>query len=255
MSRRNLRYTVNGRTVSRLEAIAFYTKLAKNYKEPEKGAFIALISAEFENDQLMDRAKSNFQTIVVPLIGVVLLLFSVYMAFIVPHPSKYQSGVFWVLLSIAAAMSAVMITGNIEFSYSPFIKAGGAIAIFCFMYFFVPSIYEETRDSTTRNLSIFAVTSDSTGMRKIDVNLERNESDKVTDMAGRMLSKYLGLNINAVNYTCFSMSDGKIYTTESCREIDDNGILMVSDSVSKKFPDKRQEYMHYKPIMDSLSRQ
>jgi len=70
-----------------------------------------------------------------------------------------------------------------------------------------------------------------------------------------MLSKYLGLNINAVNYTCFSMSDGKIYTTESCREIDDNGILMVSDSVSKKFPDKRQEYMHYKPIMDSLSRQ
>ncbi len=148
-----------------------------------------------------------------------------------------------------------MITGYVEFNYSRIVKASGAIAIFCIMYFFVPTIYDKAGNTATAKLSLFAVISNSIGVQKIDVDFDKNASDKITNMAAKLLSKYLGSKINPSDFTCFRNSDGRKCTHETCREIDAHGIIMVSNSVATNFVDKRQEYLHYKPIVDSLSLQ
>lgn len=174
-----LRYNVNGKLVTRLEAIRFYTELARTYSEPEKSAFLLMIASQFKIDQTMENTKTKWETIIVPIIGILLLLFSVYMAFIIPNPTKYQSGVLWVLISFAAAISSYLIAGSIEYTNKMGIKAMGGFAMFIIMYFFVPKIYDKTNDDHTSKLEIFVITSISSNIEKINVDFDRNSSDKI----------------------------------------------------------------------------
>ena len=247
--RKSLRYNVGGSELSRLDAMKYYCDLAENYSEPTKAAFLNMINAEFSNDQDMDNSKTKFQTVGVPIIGIFLLLIILYITIFTPYPSQFQSSIFWVILSLAAAMSAVMITGNIHFAYGNFVKAGGAIAVFCIMYFFVPSIYDKTDNKISSKLSMTVVSSDSSGgIEKIIFDFDQNSSKKVTEVLSTALSDYLGLKISAKDFTYFRKSDGKIYTSETCNQLTELDFLVISNFLKRKFPNKRAVYNYYKAI-------
>jgi len=248
----DLKYKVDGRELSRLEAIDYYTGLAEKYNEPEKSAFLRMISTEFANDQHMENTKSKWQTIGVPVLGVLLLLFSVYMAFLTPDPSQYQSGVLWVVVCLATAISSIMIAGSIEYTNKIGIKAVGGFAIFCIMYFFVPRIYDKTSNRPGGKLAMFVVSSDSSGLEEIDIDFDKNSPTGVTQVATNGLYVYGGAKTAGETYTCYRKSDGKIYTTEICRNINEYEVIMICDKVCEKFGNKRLAYIHFKKQADSI---
>jgi hypothetical protein len=86
-----------------------------------------------------ETSKKNNQHI--PLIvGIGLMLLIAVFAYFVPLPSSWQQGVFLTILALAAAGIAAIIPGFIEVQYKGLLRAGGAIAVFCIVYFFKPQL-------------------------------------------------------------------------------------------------------------------
>jgi len=246
-----LKYSVGGKPVTRLEAIAYYTKQAENYAEPEKSAFLEMISQEFQNDRKMEKSRSVWETWVQGGVGIILLLFSVYMAFLVPNPTRYQSGVLWVLVAMAAALSIVLVTGSIEITNKWGIKAAGGCAIFVMMFFYVPKIYDKTSHEQSK-INLYVAISTTSKMQKISADFNPSSTEKMTVVVRKCFDQYTGQPGDDSSYISYRKSDGKIYSTEICSQEQEHYILMISAALAGTFPGKRQAYLHYKPIADSL---
>lgn len=80
----------------------------------------------------------KWQIIVAFVFGVTFCIVMLVIAIFFPNPTNFQILVFRVILSLSAAGIAALIPGFIKVDIAPYIKAGGAIAIFIIVYWFNP---------------------------------------------------------------------------------------------------------------------
>jgi hypothetical protein len=71
--------------------------------------------------------------------GVVFVVIMLTIALLKPDPSNFQYSVFKTVLALAGGGVACMIPGFIEVRVGPWVRAGGAIAVFVVLYFFSPA--------------------------------------------------------------------------------------------------------------------
>lgn len=71
--------------------------------------------------------------------GVAFIIVLLAIAFLKPDPSDFQYSVFKTVLALAGGGVACMIPGFIEVRIGPWVRAGGAIAVFVVLYFFSPA--------------------------------------------------------------------------------------------------------------------
>ena len=71
--------------------------------------------------------------------GVAFILMLLLIAVFCPNPTSFQCLVFRVVLALAAAGVAAMISGFLTVHVGTVIKASGAIAVFVIIYFFNPA--------------------------------------------------------------------------------------------------------------------
>jgi hypothetical protein len=80
----------------------------------------------------------KWQSIVAFIFGVTFCVVILLIAFVIDNPTEFQIFVCRVILSLAAAGVAALIPGLIGVDIQPYIKAGGAIAVFVIVYWFNP---------------------------------------------------------------------------------------------------------------------
>jgi hypothetical protein len=73
--------------------------------------------------------------------GIIALLGGIVLVLFIPEPSEFQQKVFAALVGLAGACISSSLTGFLEIS-SRWIKAGGAIAVFVFLCFFIGQAYD-----------------------------------------------------------------------------------------------------------------
>ena len=71
--------------------------------------------------------------------GVVFVGLLLLIAIRFPHPTSFQYTVFRIVLAIACAGVAVVLTGFLDIEIPGFLKAGGALAVFVVTYFYSPA--------------------------------------------------------------------------------------------------------------------
>ena len=71
--------------------------------------------------------------------GLAILAIMLGIAVFYPYPSSFQLFVFRVVLALAAGGVAAMLPGFLTVALPPFMRAGGAIAVFALIYFYNPA--------------------------------------------------------------------------------------------------------------------
>lgn len=251
---REFRRLVNGVKMTRLEAIAYYHKLAVGYPEPEKSHFLEELVKEFDYDRKMENKKSKWESWGQGIVGLLLLGVTLYIAIAIPNPTQYQRGVFWVVASIAAGASAFFLTGTIEYTNKLGIKAVGGCAIFAIMFFGVPKM-ANMGSTENAKLSLFVVMSDTGAVQKFTADYNATSQQKITDVAIAALAQYTGPDsLRHQSYTCYRKSDGKIYSDETCASETEKDVMMIALDVIKKLNGKRAAYLHYKLAADAAGK-
>lgn len=82
---------------------------------------------------------SRWEKIAIFSFGVIFVLIILIVAIFLPEPSDFQYTIIRIILALAAAGVAALIPGFIEIEYKPFVRAGGALAVFAVVYFFSPA--------------------------------------------------------------------------------------------------------------------
>ncbi|QHS60845.1 hypothetical protein [Chitinophaga agri] len=235
-----LKYNIAGNLQDEIKLRQLAYSHADTIGDPDtKRAYLASIDDMFSFSQ----KKSMREKYIVPFFGLLGLIAIAIFAWFVPNPSRYQTGVFWVILSIFAAGCAAAIPGFLEVKYKGFIRATGAIGVFILMFFGVPKVMNASNDIENPHLKLYVVPTDSTNSQVIDVDFEQNSSKPIAEFATKQLSNYYGKTITTSDYTCYRKSDGKIYTNEMCRNINEHEVLLISNDLIIKFNDKRHAYI------------
>jgi len=74
-------------------------------------------------------------------VGIVLLLFVLSVVILYPCPTDSQRSIFKIVLAIAVAGLAAVIPGFFQMRFKKIISAGGAIAVFAFIFLYNPAVY------------------------------------------------------------------------------------------------------------------
>ncbi len=83
--------------------------------------------------------QKMWQTIAAAAFAVVFIATILVLAFRFPRPTPFQYTVSRIVLALACAGFATLISGFIEVTIPNFVKAGGALAIFAIVYFYSPA--------------------------------------------------------------------------------------------------------------------
>lgn len=109
-------------------------------------AKVAEISASFKEHSLptygfQKKAKSLMQRdkLLSFIFGSFFVVVLLVIAFVKPDPSEFQYSVFRTVLALAGAGIGAVIPGSLQVNVSKWIRAGGAIAVFVIVYFWVPA--------------------------------------------------------------------------------------------------------------------
>jgi len=121
------------------------------------------------------------------IFGIAFIIIILFLILFFPCPTTSQFFVFRLILSIAVAGFAAIIPGFFKFNYSKFVSAGGAIAVFAFVYIFNPgTIITEERCNQPFDFTVFL--EDSTGNSVIKNSgylILKIENDKRTEAIDR----------------------------------------------------------------------
>jgi len=236
-------YKYNGGISSDIDIIKDACDHAKDYDPETRKYFLNAIGDTLN----YHRMESKWNTRYLPIIGAVFLIIILVLAIVNPFPSRFQTGVMWTILSLAAAGCASLIPGFLEVSYKNNLRATGAIAVFIIMFFFVPKFAEKNDNINPKKdkLSMFVVTNTDSSLQSIVVDFDKSSSENFPKYAATSLSAYLGKSVNADEYTFFRKSDGLIYTKQNCYDIGEMEVLVISNKVLGNFPDKRKCYLTY----------
>ena len=87
------------------------------------------------------------------LFGVLFVVVLLSLAIRFPNPTAFQYTIFRSVLALAAAGVAAMIPGFIALSFSKWLRAGGALAVFAVVYFYNPAALVSSAPSQSNNIS------------------------------------------------------------------------------------------------------
>lgn len=111
-------------------------KTSKDLKK--KFSTAGLPTYGFDNE-VTRKSSSKQKTILSYAFGVIFVVAILIITLAIPEPSRFQRAVFWAILSMSLAGVASVITGFIEVKLGKWLIAGGALAVFAVVYFFVPA--------------------------------------------------------------------------------------------------------------------
>lgn len=248
----NLKYKFNGKMLSKLDALKEVHEQADHYSDETKKAFLEQVGNFFTNEAKMETQDNWFTKIIAPLAGLLLITTAIIIAINYPHPTKFQASIFWLTMSLGVAIGFAFVAGTIEFTNKLGVKAIGGAAVWAITFFYLPTIFYKTQEGHINKMSMYVVGVDSTSLQRIDVDFDLNTTDKISDVAKQSLISYTGIRPQ-FEYTCYRKSDGKIYSSERCNAVDEYELLMISDNAVKKWGGKREAYIHFKPIADSIA--
>lgn len=192
----------------------------------------------------MEDQKNKLMRIWAPLIGILMLGVCIWIAFVRPNPSLFQTGVFWMLLSLGMAISAVLIAGFFEFRYENAIKASSGFAIWVVMFFYVPKIMTIKHESKD-HIVLEIVPKDTLHLETLLVEFDPNSSDDICSFTAESLRKYWGTSVEEKEFVNYRLPDGMILGNISCRDIKADTIMMISDSAVAYFNNKRGAYQYF----------
>jgi len=241
-----LKYNFDGGFATEIEIIKAAYDRAKDYAPDERKAYLASISQVFSDHSM----KNKFQTIYLPSAGVVFLIVILVVTYLTPFPTQFQSGAFWVILSLAAAACASVIPGFFEFKYQGIVKAGGAIGIFCLMYFYSPDIISKTSQGKETTISLYVVQEDSSAVQNLNPEFNPNSHELLATSVSKTINNYFGTNYPGSHYTYFRKTDGMIYSDQVCSDLRNYQLLIIPNTIIAHFSDKRQAYLKFNAMAD-----
>lgn len=236
-----LKFSYDGRLATEVDILAEAYKRAEDFPSDIRKKYLKQIDRTFSNH----RMQNKFQGIFLPIIGVVFLAGILYLAYFTPFPSAFQSGVMWIVLSLGAAGFAFLIPGFIEFKYQNYLKAGGAIAVFCLMYFFSPDIINKTNQSVQNKIELQVVQEDGKIVQSIAPDFDMNSRVPLYKAISESVNNYYGSSFGPEHYTLYRASDGKVYTAESCNQLREFKVLVIPNLVIAHFKNKREAYLKF----------
>ncbi len=248
---KNPTYNLTGKLQTRSDLIIDIHKRAEKIEDPEtRKSFLSTFAQILNQDLSMEKTDSIMQKIVMPIIGIAGLVAMVAIVYFNPFPSMYQSGVYWLVLALLSAFFATLLPGFIEFKYQKMIKAGGAFAMMFIIYFFKPAaMSNEYQQNPLTSLTLYVAKKDSADLAKIPIDFNSNTSTSLCDFTHGSLSNYYGTSVESDSFTCYRKSDGKIYSKETCKDITESDIIMISKNVSALYSNKRDAYLHFLSII------
>jgi hypothetical protein len=133
------RMMAEARRLPLADQLGFIKVTLQTFPEPYRTAAEALIEKMevIMHDNPRPRTLP-WEKITAVAFGVVFLGILLTIAILIPQPSTFQSFVFRIVLALAAAGLGAVIPGFLHVQAGPFVRAGGAIALFVIVYWFNP---------------------------------------------------------------------------------------------------------------------
>lgn len=209
--------------------------------EKSKDAYLDAVSETFA----VERMKDKFHTIYMPIVGLILVVVMIFLAFLRPFPSAYQRSVFAIGIAIFAGLGAALIPGYFEFKFKGLVRAGGALGVFALVYLVQPNTFYNVQDRYVQKITVEWVPTDTTAIQSILIDFDPNATDKLCHYVATQLSKYTGDPVLDTAYTCYRTSDGMIYSDEKCHEFKETKVLVIANMTASVFSSKRAAYLHF----------
>ena len=239
MSSEPIKYRYGDELLTKLEIIRRASLAAEGLSPETKKFYLDMTKQAFTTDNM----KNKLQSIFLPAFGVVFLVGIIVLSLLNPFPSMFQSATLWVALCLAASACAALIPGFVEFRLRGLVRAGGAIAIFCIMYFEVPAIASKIGSQASQHINIFMAQAHSATLQKLSPEFDLNSHRSVTSEVTGLINQYYGTNWRDSDFTFYRKSDGKIYSTENCSDVTEYDVLAVPNSLEKGYKNKRDAYI------------
>lgn len=237
-------YRIEGKVKTKAEIRAEAFKLSEGMEPEVKKAFLDSLSNTFGIEDQVENKKETFTRIWGPIIGVLLLLACVVIAFLQPKPSRFQYGIFWMLESAGMAFSFVLMAGKIEFKHEGIIKAAGGPAIWAIMFFFVPAVMAQPAGRAL-TMTLDVVPADTSQLQTFKVDFDSTSREDICAFACHSIEHYMGGHVAVGDFVCYRFSDGLIYTNTSCGDINEYRIIMIATPLADKYGNKRLAYQHF----------
>lgn len=246
-------YRFEGKLVTLSELNTLAHERASHFSDPDiRANFLKNINEYYkiemeskknldEHEIRKDNQKHIMQTIVAPIIGVIGLSAMVLLVLFNPFPSKFQTGVFWIVISLLSGAFAAMIPGFFSFKHQTEIRAAGAIAITVLIYFTKPKIMATDDSSQLQGITFFVSMQDTSSIEQIPIKFNQNNPQHFCEFAKNVMRDYYA---NLDSLTFFRKSDGLIYEKQTCREVVEQDVIAVSNFVVKMLGGKRPTYLY-----------
>jgi hypothetical protein len=242
--RNDLRYNLgSGHFENGAKVLHEALERAADLPEKERDAYIEGVTGAWKNNAKTNEIQNRMK-IVQPYIGLALIIGILAISYFNPFPSSFQTAVYWAVLSFGLAIGAVLMTGFIEVNIHPGIKATGGAAVLVLAWFTIPKLAERGMNDGKRTINLAIVPKDSV-YQTIPADFNPNSGLTICQFADQSISQYYGSQISDSDFTCYRISDGKIYSQEKCKELKENAILLISNVIELGFSDKRAAFLHF----------
>lgn len=101
-----------------------------------------------------NQGAKTWEKIVAVVFGIIFICVLLAIAIFIPRPTEFQIFVFRVVLALAAAGMGAVIPGLIHVQAGPFVRAGGAIALFVVVFWFNPPRLLASNDPLDESLTV-----------------------------------------------------------------------------------------------------
>lgn len=233
------------------QAIEAVIKEAQKMDPVSAEAYIEFYSQTFNHEIVMaeikekDRLSTKRIVGLSGLVGLVGIL--ILVIFFQEYVTKWQAGIIWVGLCVFTAACCAVIPGFFNLEIKTWIKAGGALGIFIFMYLYKPVAMGEDFSPSKSKLKYHVANKDTSSITTISIDFIATSSKNICEFSKEAISEYYGDKVHSDTFTFFRKSDGKIYRSEKCNELlsTDLEIICLSKKILQMFRDEREAYDHF----------
>lgn len=239
-------YKINGKYLTTSELIEYVKAEAQKIDDiTTRKAYLDIYNNLLNYNMEVESRKDFITTLLIPSVGLILLIGIIILAYFNPAPSSFQSGIYWIALSVGASACAAVIPGFFEIKYKTALRATGAVAVFVLMYISKPAIMKNQELEKNSKLNLFVANTDTSNIQKISVDFDPNSSTNFCSFTKESLLKYFGKTVLSDTFICFRKSDGKIYSDENCRDINEYDAIIISAKLGLFYKNQRDTYIHF----------
>jgi len=217
---------------SRIDGDFSFNERVSYFKERVQECLTQLES-DFQKLPIIPEAPSHssrerWEKIAAFVFGVFFIVVLLSLAIFIPHPSDFQIFTFRVTLALAAAGIGAVVPGFISVKAGPYVRAGGAIALFVLLFWFNPpklvtngpvpqtaeellSTVENVNEVPEKRLSALLRLRDSLGWRDFR---KRNLSGLSLPTSGWSGSEFVEADLRKVNLRGANLQGLKFWRTD-----------------------------------------